>query len=152
MIFIWTTLQTPLKMYKQPLHFEIKSKYFRLKGVSNLQRGKTNSSTINEISYQNETSYSPKNERTEQNVRKVLGLKWNIQNDNLLFAFENFVSQANSVRFTKKSILKIGAMFFDLLLILSPITLQPKPFFTALCENISNWDDEKPVFSNLFCQ
>ena len=103
MIFIWTTLQTPLKMYKQQLHFEIKSKYFRLKGVSNLQRGKTNSSTINEISYQNETSYSPKSERTEQNVRKVLGLKWNIQNDNLLFDFENFVSQANSVRFTKRN-------------------------------------------------
>ena len=40
MIFIWATLQTPLKMYKQQLHFEIKSKYFRLKGVSNLQRGK----------------------------------------------------------------------------------------------------------------
>ena len=29
-------------------------------------------------------------------------------------------------------------MFFDLLLILSPITLQPKPFFKALYENISN--------------
>ena len=33
---------------------------------------------------------------------------------------------------------EIGAMFFDLLLILSPITLQPKPFFKALYENISN--------------
>ena len=47
---------------------------------------------------------------------------------------------------------EIGAMFFDLLLILSPITLQPKPFFKALYENISNWDDEEPVLSNLFCQ
>ena len=80
-----------------------KIKIFSSEGGFQLTKGKTNSSTINEISYQNETSYSPKSERTEQNVRKVLGLKWNIQNDNLLFDFENFVSQANSVRFTKRN-------------------------------------------------
>lgn len=80
-----------------------KIKIFSSEGGFQLTKGKTNSSTINEISYQNETSYSLKNERTEQNVRKVLELKWNIQNDNLLFDFENFVSQANSVRFTKRN-------------------------------------------------
>ena len=73
--------------------------------------------------------------------RKVLGLNWDTGTDDFIFDFENICRTAEKLDVTKRNILRIAAMFFDPLGLISPITLQPKLIFQELCRNKLEWDE-----------
>ena len=48
-----------------------------------------------------------------ENIRKVLGLNWDLDNDNFIFEFNEILQTARSLPITKRNILKITGIFFD---------------------------------------
>ena len=72
--------------------------------------------------------------------RKVLGLAWNLQEDTFVFTLRDIASEARLLPNTKRNILKIAAMFFDPLGLISPVTLQLKLLFKQLCIEKYDWD------------
>ena len=59
---------------------------------------------------------------TKNNYKKVLGLEWDIQNDEIVFQFEPFIYLAKSLTHTKRNVLKVCESFYDPLGFISPIT------------------------------
>ena len=57
-------------------------------------------------------------------IRNVLGLKWNINTDTFVFSFEEIIKCTCDESWSKWSILKAGARFYDPLGMISPITIQ----------------------------
>ena len=78
-----------------------------------------------------EEHYGP----TNNNYKKVLGLEWDIQNDEIVFLFEPFICLAKSLTSTKRNVLKVCASFYDPLGLISPITARIKTTFQLLCKN-----------------
>ena len=78
---------------------------------------------------------------TKNNYKKVLGLEWDIQNDEIVFQFEPFICLAKSLTPTKRNVLKVCASFYDPLGFISPITARIKTIFQVLCKNRCSWDE-----------
>ena len=74
--------------------------------------------------------------------RKVLGINWDVANDNFSYEFKDIISEAKRLKQTKRNLLKVAAMFYDPLGLVCPVTLQPKLFFKRLCVNKLDWDDD----------
>ena len=70
-----------------------------------------------------------------------MGLNWDTGSDNYIFDFENICRTAERSDVTKRKILRVAAMFFDPLGLISPITLQPKLMLQELCRNKLEWDE-----------
>ena len=56
-------------------------------------------------------------------VKEVLGTLWNYHNDNLVFDFINTASLANRVEPTKRNVISKASKMYDLLGMISPITV-----------------------------
>ena len=78
---------------------------------------------------------------TKNNYKKVLGLEWDIQNDEIVFKFEPFICLAKSLTPTKRNLLKVCASFYDSLGLISPITARIKTTFQLLSKNQCLWDE-----------
>ena len=78
---------------------------------------------------------------TKNNYKKVLGLEWDIQNDEIVFQFEPFICLAKSLTPTKRNVLKVCASFYDPLGLISPITARIKTTFQLLSKNQCLWDE-----------
>ena len=78
---------------------------------------------------------------TKNNYKKVLGLEWDIQNDEIVFQFEPFICLAKSLTPTKRNVLKVCASFYDPLGFISPVTARIKAIFQVLCKNRCSWDE-----------
>ena len=74
---------------------------------------------------------------TKNNYKKVLGLEWDIQNDEIVFQFEPFICLAKFLTPLKRNVLKVCASFYDPLGFISPITA----IFQVLCKNRCSWDE-----------
>ena len=77
-------------------------------------------------------------------VRYVLGLKWNVNTDTFVFSFEEIIKCTRDESWSKRSILKAGARFYDPLGIISPIIIQAKLIFQKLCRLKTDWDANIP--------
>ena len=84
-----------------------------------------------------EEHYGP----TNNNYKKVLGLEWDIQNDEIVFQFEPFICLAKSLTPAKRNVLKVCASFYDPLDFISLITTRIKTIFQLLCRNQCSWDE-----------
>ena len=73
------------------------------------------------------------------NTCKVLGINWNLIDDTIIFNFEHIINVADSLKCTKRNILKITAMFYDPIGVICPIVLQLKLLFKKICNNNSDW-------------
>ena len=82
---------------------------------------------------------------TNETIRKVLGLQWNLKTDEFVFEFSNIIEHAQTLKLTKRNILKNGGIFFDPLGFFSPLTLKPKLLFQEACSNKLGWDSEISV-------
>ena len=71
--------------------------------------------------------------------QKVLGVKWDVTTDCLIFSVQNVASLAEFVEPTKRRITSIIGKFYDPLGFLSPIVIK---FFKELCEEGMEWDQE----------
>ena len=72
---------------------------------------------------------------------KLLGIKWDSLNDDLLFNVAEILQFAEEQFSTKRNILKIAASVFDPLGILSPFTIHIKILFQQLCACKTDWDE-----------
>ena len=84
-----------------------------------------------------EEHYGP----TNNNYKKVLGLEWDKQNDEIVFQFEPFICLAKSLTPTKRNVLKVCASFYDPPDSISLITTKIKTIFQLLCKNQCSWDE-----------
>ena len=64
-----------------------------------------------------------------------MGLNWDTGAGDFIFDFENISRTAEKLDITKRNILRVAATFFDLLGLISPITLQTKLIFQERCRN-----------------
>ena len=78
---------------------------------------------------------------TKNNYKKVLGLEWDIQNDEIVFQFEPFICLVKSLTPTKRNVLKVCASFYDPLGFIFPITARIKTIFQLLCKNQCSWNE-----------
>ena len=72
--------------------------------------------------------------------QKILGVCWNVDDDQLHFRFANTAHQARQVEPTKRNIVSIVGRFYDPLGFLSPIVIRFKILFQELCEKGQDWD------------
>ena len=73
---------------------------------------------------------------------KVLGMNWNILEDEIIFSFAELYNYASSLPLTKRSVLKVTAKIYDPVGFLSPLTVEMKILFQELCIEKTNWDTE----------
>ena len=76
--------------------------------------------------------------------RKVLGVIWNGLSDEFIFKFEDLVANALTLPVSKRSVLSIGAQFYDPLGLISPIIIYTKTMFQKLCLDKVDWDAPIP--------
>ena len=68
------------------------------------------------------------------NCERVLGIKWDVGNDEFVFSFKKITELAETLEVTKRNILRISATFNDALGFFSPITARVKSIFQLLCK------------------
>ena len=78
-------------------------------------------------------------------LKRVLGVEWDTQNDEFVFHFSNLVDLARSLETTKRNVLKISASFYDPLGLISPVTARVKTIFQLLCKDKLDWDEKVPL-------
>ena len=90
--------------------FEI-SKAFLAVANFNLQKWATNNSDLS--NFIDNASYTDKEQGSSENenIRKLLGLNWDLDNDTFIFKFNEIVQTARLLPITKRNILKIGGCF-----------------------------------------
>ena len=76
--------------------------------------------------------------KTKKNYKKVLGMEWDIQNNEIVFQFEPFICLEKSLTSTKRN---VCASFFDPLGFIFPITARIKTIFQLVCKNQCSWDE-----------
>ena len=74
--------------------------------------------------------------------QKILGKTWYIKSDELIFNFNDLFAEAFKRITTKRSILSISSKIFDLLSLLSPVTIQLKLLFQLTYSGKMPWDQE----------
>ena len=79
-----------------------------------------------------------------KDLRKVLGLLWDGESDDLVYNFENIAEEALNLPLTKRNVLRVGARFYDPLGLISPVVVVTKILFQHLCIDKLDWDEELP--------
>ena len=68
---------------------------------------------INNLHETDKTFFEEQFGPTKNDYKKVLGLEWDIQDDETVFQFEQFMYLAKSLTPTKRNVLKVCASFCD---------------------------------------
>jgi len=74
---------------------------------------------------------------------KVLGVRWNVQSDQLIFELSTIAETTTTLVPTKRKVISLIGCFYDPLGFLSPITIRFKVLIQELCKTQVNWD--KPL-------
>ena len=117
------------------------SKFYRItssvmsKGGFNLRKWDSNDETVKQLICNDNSKFIKGNE-----IRKALGVNWNICHDELELEISDLPKLASLLPVTKRNILKITALFYHLLGLVSPIVLQSKLIRQSLCNEKLNWD------------
>ena len=75
---------------------------------------------------------------------KVLGLTWNFIKDEFVFDFEELISVAKTLTFTKRNLLRLTAMFFDPIGFISPVIIEMKIVLQEITVLKLGWDTPLP--------
>ena len=92
-----------------------------------------------------DVSYTKETFGISNEYRKVLEINWDLGNDKSMFEFNNVVDAAEKLNVTRKNTLKLSAMFFDPLGIISTLVLQAKLIFKDVCLLKFSWEDNLPT-------
>ena len=76
----------------------------------------------------------------ETKMRSVLGMNWDLTEDDLVFNFKDMIEMAEKFEITKRNVLKVSSSFYDPLGLISPITIQAKRILQTLCKEKIRWD------------
>ena len=71
-------------------------------------------------------------------------MNWDIVKYKFQFSFDEICEFAMRLPFTKRNILKISAIFYDQLGVISPLILQTRLLFKNICNEKLDWDDIIP--------
>ena len=74
--------------------------------------------------------------------QKVLGVRWNVSTDCLIFSVQDIVDVAEKAVTTKRRVMSIIGKFYDPIGFLSPVVIKFKVFFKELCLTNLEWDEE----------
>ena len=77
----------------------------------------------------------------QRGVHKVLGIQWNVSNDDFRFDIQEVATVMESSEPMKRGVVSATAKFFDPLGIVSPVTVLFKMFAQQLCEARVGWDE-----------
>ena len=77
-------------------------------------------------------------------LKRVLGVEWDTQNDQFVFHFSSLIDLGRSPETTKRNVLHISASFYDPLGLISPVTARVKTIFRLLCKDKLGWDEKVP--------
>eukprot|EP00112_Aurelia_sp_Birch-Aquarium-sp1_P020087 Seg509.12 transcript_id=Seg509.12/GoldUCD/mRNA.D3Y31 product="hypothetical protein" protein_id=Seg509.12/GoldUCD/D3Y31 len=112
-----------------------------MEGTSKNQ-GADETDAKSEVSYTKETLNA--GQEPEKGNTKVLGLIWDVNKDDLEIDLTK-MSNEDSNKVTKRSLLSSLAKVFDPLVLVSPVTLMGKILFQELCTDKTDWDEELPA-------
>ena len=82
---------------------------------------------------------------TNNTNRKVLSLTWCTENDTFVFDLKNLVTLAEDLKPTKRNMLRISAMFYDPIALISPIISQLRLIFHKFYPGKCDWNTELPL-------
>ena len=88
-----------------------------------------------------EVSYAKTLFPNNSDDRKVLGVVWDGLRDVLVFNFGDIIEEALRLPVSKRSVLSIGARFYDPLGLIFPIIIFAKIMFQKLCLDKVDWDN-----------
>ena len=89
----------------------------------------------------------------EPSAQKVLGLKWNYESDELLSTFDKRIELSKTMTPTKRNLLKISALLFDPLGIVSPVAVRMKILLQETCKFHLEWDTPLPeTLMKVWCE
>ena len=83
-------------------------------------------------------------ELQETDEHKVLGLPWNCKTDKLLIEFDSVLDGIEELSPTKRTVLKVSARLYDLLGIVSPVTVLMKMLLQEIRARNLDWDSPLP--------
>ena len=68
-------------------------------------------------------------------VLSVLSVEWNVGNDAFVFRIKEFIEKAKNLIPTKRNLLKLGALLYDPIRLISHVTTKIKMLFQLLCKD-----------------
>ena len=114
------------------------------KGGFTLRKWKTNSSELYEKIY-DQRMPDDEAQSLGESAPKVLGMKWCMKRDTLVYNFEDFVANAKTdKKLTKRAMLSINSRIYDPVGLISPVTVEAKLMFQQMWTTGTDWDDEVP--------
>ena len=123
--------ENALKLYDEAIN---------LMSLASMQLRKWNSNSIEIRNY-----FQKQMSEDLPEEQKVLGLIWDVLDDDLSCVVEPILKIAISTQPTKRNILSVVASLFDPLGFLSPFTLPAKLIFQSLCKDKISWDENLPT-------
>ena len=141
-----------------------KSKQILAEGGFNLRKFVSNSVSLSQNIQQNESELSqgsPEgnahlkdlmggNQGPQDGEQKVLGIRWNFIQDELIFDLHELANLVKRTEPTKRQIITITTKFYDPLGFISPVVIRFKVLFQAMCVHKIGWDD--PLTGELLSQ
>ena len=72
---------------------------------------------------------------------KVVGIKWDDDNDKLIFRLNEIFKDALNIQPTKRNILSVMSTIYNPVGYLQPVTIQLKNLFQEICKLKVDWND-----------
>ena len=117
-----------------PMEFEITG---LLQLISNEEGAVVQSKTKVNRPIEEEDEYFTKStigpNQVSEELVKTLGVCWDTESDEMSFDFKELIEYANTLKVTKRSLLRLSAKVFDPLGLLSLLTITMKCEFQSLC-------------------
>ena len=82
-----------------------------------------------------------KTEEDKPGISKVLGVPWNVDEDEFQFDFQDAICTMEHLEPTKRDVASATARFFDPLGVVAPVTILFKIFCQQLCKARIGWDE-----------
>ena len=76
----------------------------------------------------------------DSKVKSVLGINWDLTSDVFIFDFKDIIEMGQSIKMTKRNILRVSSSFYDPLGLISPISVQSKHILQLLYKEKLDWD------------
>ena len=140
----------------------LKSKTILAEGGFNLRKFVTNSASLNQRIQLSELNFGKPEESNSCKVteedktytkdilgdkqhtegeQKILGIKWNFVQDELVFDLTEMAILMKNTEPTRRCIVGMATRFYDPLGFMSPVTIRIKMFFQELCKSKVGWDE-----------
>ena len=141
-----------------------KSKQTLAEGGFNLRKFVTNSALLSQTIQQNESGLLEGGaggkahsrdllggyQEMQDSEQKVLGIRWNFVQDELIFNFNPLAILVKKTEPTKRQIVAVTTKFYDPLGFISPVVIRFKVLFQAMCVHKIGWDE--PLKGELLSQ